>query len=42
MVNKQWEEIERLKAKLNVASERIGSLEDNLPTSETPQKPPHY
>jgi len=42
MVNKQWEEIERLKAKLTVASERIGSLEDNLPTSDTPQKPPHY
>ena len=42
MVNKQWDEIERLKAKLSVASERIITLEDNLPTSNATQKPPHY
>ncbi|MEH6402059.1 MAG: SlyX family protein [Sneathiella sp.] len=42
MVNKQWDEIERLKAKLSVASERIVSLEDNLSTPDASQKPPHY
>ncbi|MBL4740701.1 MAG: SlyX family protein [Sneathiella sp.] len=42
MVNKQWKEIERLKAKLSVASERIITLEDNLPTSDAAHKPPHY
>lgn len=42
MVNKQWQDIERLNAKLSVASQRIVTLEENLPSSDGSQKPPHY
>ncbi len=43
MVNKQWQELERLKAKLTTAHARIISLEESLPAGGTDnQKPPHY
>lgn len=43
MVNKQWQELERLKAKLTSAHSRIMSLEEGLPAGGADnQKPPHY
>ena len=43
MVNKQWQELERLKAKLTSAHARIISLEEGLPAGGSEnQKPPHY
>lgn len=42
MLNKQWEEIERLRAKLTSAQDRLMSLEESLPASSDAEKPPHY
>jgi len=43
MVNQQWQELERLKAKLTTAHARIISLEESLPAGGADnQKPPHY
>ncbi|MFT6558011.1 MAG: SlyX protein [Sneathiella sp.] len=43
MVNNQWQEIERLRAKLTTAHQRIISLEESVPTQGgQPEKPPHY
>ena len=42
MVNLQWQEIERLKAKLVSAQERLVTLEESLPGQNQPEKPPHY
>ncbi len=42
MVNQQWQEIERLKAKLVSAQERLVTLEESLPGQNQPEKPPHY
>ncbi len=44
MVNRQWQEIESLQAKLKSAHTRIISLEDSLPAAEgtAAEKPPHY
>jgi len=42
MVSQQWDEIDRLKRKLTTASERIVSLEENLPQNDSIEKPPHY
>lgn len=43
MVNRQWTEIEALKAKLKSAHSRIISLEETAPSgSGDTQKPPHY
>ncbi|MEX0582887.1 MAG: SlyX family protein [Sneathiella sp.] len=42
MVNRQWQEIERLKRKLVSTHDRILSLEDTLPASPDAEKPPHY
>ncbi|MBL4908124.1 MAG: SlyX family protein [Sneathiella sp.] len=42
ILNNQWLEIERLKAKLSSAQDRLLSLEDNLPASSGAEKPPHY
>ncbi|MCG8492251.1 MAG: SlyX family protein [Sneathiellales bacterium] len=42
MVSQQWDEIDRLKRKLTTASERIVSLEENLPQNDQIEKPPHY
>ena len=42
MVNRQWQEIEKLTAKLTSAHARIISLEDNMPDGISVEKPPHY
>lgn len=42
MVSQQWDEIDRLKRKVTTASERIVSLEENLPQNDSIEKPPHY
>ncbi|OUR77066.1 hypothetical protein A9Q83_12680 [Alphaproteobacteria bacterium 46_93_T64] len=42
MVNSQWKEIEKLRAKLTTAHARINSLEDSLPTGSSAERPPHY
>ncbi|WP_025899100.1 SlyX family protein [Sneathiella glossodoripedis] len=43
MVNRQWQEIESLQAKLKTAHSRIVSLEDSLPApGASAEKPPHY
>ncbi len=42
MVNNQWQEIEKLRAKLMTAHSRIISLEDSMPAGNSAEKPPHY
>jgi SlyX protein len=44
MVNRQWQELESVQAKLKSAHTRIISLEDSLPASDgtAAEKPPHY
>lgn len=42
IVNKQWEEIEKLRRQLSRTGDRIESLEESLPDSTPVEKPPHY
>jgi SlyX protein len=42
MVNRQWQEIEKLQARLTHTQSRIISLEENAPASSSVEKPPHY
>ncbi|MEP3245823.1 MAG: SlyX family protein [Sneathiella sp.] len=42
MVGAQWQEIEKLIARLTTAQERIVTLEESLPASNQAEKPPHY
>ncbi|MBE7637622.1 hypothetical protein GUA87_12275 [Sneathiella sp. P13V-1] len=42
MVNRQWQEIEKLQLKLKQTHSRVVSLEENIPTGGQDEKPPHY
>jgi SlyX protein len=42
VVNKQWQEIEKLKRQLSRAGDRIDTLEEALPDGAPVEKPPHY
>lgn len=42
MLNNQWQEIEKLQAKLTSTQQRLISLEENSPGENNAEKPPHY
>ncbi len=42
MLNSQWQEIEKLRAKLTSTQQRLFSLEENRPGENNAEKPPHY